>query len=99
MDEYNTNPLDSELRPEWVEKVFAETKGSDALVEFLYETMGQDMIRYFNASTDAERNQIKGAFSRTKYLRSKLLGADDPTRTAPKEARVARKQNGTLQKT
>lgn len=49
-----------------VAKALSEVEG---LPDFLKQTMGADMRRYFNA-TPEEQKQVKGAFARTAYFLS-----------------------------
>ena len=49
-----------------IAKQLSEVEG---LADFLKQTLGADMRRYF-AATPAAQEQIKGAFSRTSYILS-----------------------------
>jgi hypothetical protein len=67
------SPLASNLDGKWERKVFEDVRGSDNLLEWCRETMAMDMKRYFSAVDDESRAQIKGAFSRTAYIRGLLV--------------------------
>lgn len=74
-----------------VAQILSEVEG---LPQFLKETMGADMRRYFSAAPEEQR-QIKGAFARTAYIYSLTVPKEqnDLTRnslTGP------RKSNGLL---
>lgn len=57
-------------------EVFSTLKGSKGFTEYLLETMNQDLKRFFSASSE-EQSGIRGAFSRTAYLRGKLINAEN----------------------
>ena len=56
------------------EKMFGEVKNVDGFVEYLKDACSKDIKRYFAAATPAEQIMIRGAFSRTNYLRAKIAG-------------------------
>lgn len=70
-----SNPLDEQITPELTAEVFASLASIEGLLEYFKATMGQDMKRYFAASTDAERSQIKGHYSLAAYMRGKMVEA------------------------
>jgi hypothetical protein len=63
MDE-EFNMRDVELNPD----VLRDLAHVDGIIEFLRATMNRDVIRYFDAQSDADRNMIRGAYNRTDYL-------------------------------
>jgi len=68
------NPVRETIDKKLEEAVFDDLRKIDSFQEYLQVTLGLDMKRYFSASTDAEREQIKGAFGRTAYLSGKIAG-------------------------
>lgn len=73
--ELHDNPLEDELTQEYTKLVFKSIEDTELVLEWLRITMGQDMKRYFSASTDDERAQTKGAFARTAYIKGKIKEA------------------------
>lgn len=67
------NPQESEIEKKFETEVFGSLQGNDYVTQYLRETLNCDIKRYFSASTDIERSQIKGAFSRTAYLLGKIM--------------------------
>lgn len=69
------DPLGDGLTEELADKAFAEIAGCSAFKEYLRLTLNEDLKRHFRA-TEEEQKHIHGAFSRTAYLRGKLLKAE-----------------------
>jgi len=71
------NPLDSTINKEEEAKLFQDISHIDGIDDYLRQTMGMDIVRYFNLPSDAEgeelRAQTKGAYNRTQYLRKLIL--------------------------
>lgn len=59
--------------------VFKDIKKVDGFHEYLNNTLDSDIKRYFAAGSPMEQLQVKGAYNRTLYLRSKLRESDKPT--------------------
>ena len=66
------NPIESEISDKLEVETFGSIQGNDHLTKYLRETLNCDMKRYYAASTDENRNQIRGAFNRTAYLLAKI---------------------------
>lgn len=66
------NPMESEIDDKLEVETFGSIKGNDRLTEYLRITLGCDIKRYYAASTDENRNQIRGAFNRIAYLLAKI---------------------------
>ena len=66
-------------------QLFSELSTVDGLQDYLRATMSDDVKRYYMASTDTERENVRGAMMRTMYWRS-LLRKSNPKKkiTAPK---------------
>lgn len=64
---------DLKLDKKFEKEVFDNVAGIDGVKEYLRDTIAQDVKRYFKASTDSERDQVRGAYSRTLYLRSLII--------------------------
>jgi hypothetical protein len=58
-------------------ELYSDMAKIDGLHEFFRETMINDIKRYFAAQTDRERDIIRGAFSRTNYLKNLLDNVDN----------------------
>lgn len=71
------NPLGSKLDKKFESEVFNTIRGSEGFTEYLRETLGQDMKRYFAASSESARDQIKGHFSFAVYLLGSIAKAGD----------------------
>lgn len=56
-----------------IKEIFQAMSGIDGLLDYLKDTMGADIKRYFAAQTDHERDLIRGAFARTSFLRASIL--------------------------
>ena len=63
------NPIATFVTKGDTAEISSALRNIKGLPEFLKQTMGADMRRYFAASPE-EQAQIKGAFSRTAYLLS-----------------------------
>lgn len=74
-----TNPLDSQINKKEEAALFDILSGVEGLDDYLKETMGMDIMRYFNAPSglegEAVRSQIKGAYFRTQYIKKALATA------------------------
>ncbi|NHZ84539.1 MAG: hypothetical protein GWP19_01490 [Planctomycetia bacterium] len=73
MNEEIINPLDTELDSKWETEVLKDINKSDLFIDYLRQTMGMDMVRYFSASSEETRAQIKGHYSFAKFLRASIL--------------------------
>ena len=62
-----------EITKEGIDQLYTELSGVDGLLDYLADTMRADINRYFSATTDKDRDIIRGAFSRTSYIRAILL--------------------------
>jgi hypothetical protein len=62
-----------EITTEGVDQLFTQLSGVDGLLDYLADTMRADINRYFSAVTDKDRDIIRGAFSRTAFIRAALL--------------------------
>lgn len=60
--------VDKELE----KKIIEDLKNIDGFNKYLQALMNQDIIRYFGAQDEASRNQTRGAFHRTLYLKNKV---------------------------
>lgn len=70
---------ESDISPEEEQAVFAAAKNVEGLTEYLRKSAARDMARYFGAASAQEQFIIRGAFSRTNYLRTKILAGGKPT--------------------
>ena len=62
-----------DITTEGAQQIFDQLAGVDGLLDFLRDTMVNDIKRYFAAQTDKERDIIRGGYSRTAYLRDSIL--------------------------
>ena len=58
------------------EIIFKSLKQVEGFVQFLKSTANRDIKRYFLATTPSEQLMIRGSFSRTNYLRTKIVNSD-----------------------
>jgi hypothetical protein len=66
------NPMDVDLDKDETVRLFAELAKVDGIDDYLRDTMGEDLKRYWLAQDDLARAQVKGAYSRTMYFRGLL---------------------------
>jgi len=68
-----------------VEKeMFEKASGVDGLMDYLHTTLEADIHRYFSATTEKERDMIRGAYSRTAFFKSMLVNKADKKTMAKK---------------
>ena len=67
------NTTESSIDKEFAAEIFASLSKFDGVVEYMEQTMAEDVKRYFNAVDDTDRNQIKGHFAFASYMRSQIL--------------------------
>lgn len=53
-------------------KLFEALSSIEDMAPYLRDTLAQDVKRYFSATTDKERDMIRGAMARTMYWRGLL---------------------------
>ena len=70
--------------------IIKDLKDVENIQEYLFMLMGLDMKRYFGAANDAERDRLKGAFSRTAYL-SGLISAASKAKVTKEDLSGKRK--------
>lgn len=66
------------MSKEEVELLFKDIKNIQGFHEYLNNTLDADIKRYFGAGSPMEQLQVKGAYNRTLYLRSKLREVEKP---------------------
>lgn len=71
------NPFDIEYDEKEAVRVIIDIGKVDGAMEFLIAMMGRDIKLYFNAQTDLDRAQIKGAYSRTAWIRGIIKNANE----------------------
>jgi hypothetical protein len=59
------------------EKLFNAVADIDGAFEYFRSTLESDMKRYFNATSDEDRNMIRGAYNRTMYFYKIMKGKLD----------------------
>lgn len=68
---------DVEITSDGVKEIFSEMAGIDGLLNYFKDTMAKDIKRYFSVPDgpigDHDRAIIRGAFSRTAFLRAQCL--------------------------
>lgn len=62
------DPFEDSIDPEFEKSVMKDLRNVDGFHEYLRLTMSQDLKRYFAASNDTMRDQIKGHFSLAAYI-------------------------------
>lgn len=68
---------ETKIEPEYEDRMFKEMENVDYLRDYLKATIARDMQRYFAATNDEQRQLIKGAISRTAFLRARLADKKD----------------------
>lgn len=58
-------------------KIFKDLKKVDGYIQYLQSTIAKDILRYFTAVSDLQRENIKGAFARTLYFKNKIMTSED----------------------
>lgn len=66
------NPLDFQMDKQDVIALFKDLSKIDGFDEYLRSLMGDDIKTNFAATTDGQRDQIRGAYRRALYFRSLL---------------------------
>lgn len=59
------------------EQIFEELRKVQGFTKYLQSTMNQDIVRYFNAQDEGQRNLIRGAFLRSLYMKKKVRSKVD----------------------
>lgn len=67
-----TDNFNDDIEKEQEDKVFKSIVGIEGFNEYLRVTLIRDMKRYFKAMP-IQQPEIRGAFMRTSYMRSKLM--------------------------
>jgi hypothetical protein len=62
-----------EITSEASVEIFRALGNVDGLLDYLRDTMCNDIKRYFAATNDKDRDIIRGGFSRTSYIRARIL--------------------------
>lgn len=68
-------------------ELFSRMAEVDGIQDYLRATLSDDVKRYFQASSEPERDQIRGAFNRTLYFRSLLKAPAPKKEEKPKKAK------------
>lgn len=64
---------DEEMTDKAVKLIFKDLAKVDGLPEYFRDTARKDVLRFFAATNDKERDVVKGAYARTAFLRSQVL--------------------------
>ena len=70
-------PEGSALVEEEIQALFDTYGQSEIFKRFLRDLCAQDIRMYFQASTDMDRNKLRGAWSRTNYFISLIQKTND----------------------
>jgi len=54
------------------DKIVQDLKNIDGLSKYLQDLMNKDIVRYFSAQDETQRNLIKGSLTRTLYIKNKM---------------------------
>lgn len=83
---------DYEIDPKEEKRMYDELQSIDYLQPYLRGIIARDMQLYFSATTDQQRDIIKGRIARTASMRSKLVAQPDNqvTNTKMKGLRYAK---------
>lgn len=62
------------IEPKQERELFEKLKKVEGLFDYLRATTAKDIQRYFMASSDSQREAVKGALGRTIYFKNKVVG-------------------------
>lgn len=57
-------------------KIFLDLKKVDGFTDYLKVVIAKDILRYFNAIDDVTRHLTRGAYSRTLYLKNRIIKSE-----------------------
>lgn len=63
------------IEPKQEKELFEKLRKIEGLFDYLRATTAKDIQRYFMASSDSQREAVKGALGRTIYFKNKVSGA------------------------
>ena len=66
------NPSNCEVSEQLDKEFFTDLSKIDTAAEYLKNTAGKDISRYFAAKDESERMVVRGGFLRTAYLLKKI---------------------------
>ena len=71
--------LDIIIQDEAIDKkMFIQLKNVDGFMEWIDNCLKKDLLKHYNASSEAERANIKAASERLILLKKQLIDADKP---------------------
>ena len=70
-------PEGSKVSSAEIEEMFKTYGSNEIFVKFLRDLCAQDVRLYFQASTELDRNTLRGAWSRTNYFISLIQKTND----------------------
>lgn len=65
-------------------ELFGRLARVDGFQDYLKATSGQDIIRYFSAQDEAQREMARGAYARTLYMENQIKKARKPQKQQEK---------------
>lgn len=68
-----TEITDDEIDKKTEEEIFSSIKKIEGFTAYLKNATMKDVQRYFGATTEDERQLIRGSFARTNYIRGKII--------------------------
>ena len=74
------NPADYDMGTKASESFFQQLANIDESDSYLKDMAAKDMVRYFGAANDKERDMVRGAFARTVYLENKIRSTRQPSK-------------------
>jgi len=74
------NPAEYDMGSQESELFFQQLAGLEGIDEYLKDMAAKDMVRYFGASNDKERDMVRGAFARTVYIENKVRAIRKPSK-------------------
>jgi len=69
------NPTEVTIDKKFEDQIFAQLAQIEGIDDYLRETLGFDMQRYFNVVTDIDRAMVKGGYHRVAYFLGKIYKA------------------------
>ena len=62
------------IEPAQEKEIFEKLREINGIHDYFRAMIAKDIQRYFMAASDSQRDQVKGAFGRTIYLKNKVSG-------------------------
>lgn len=71
------NPFEVELSQDEIVSIISQWGQVDGSNELLHGILGRDVINYWKAKSDLERENVRGGFTRTAWIRGVMRKANE----------------------